>query len=80
MKLCNINDVADFKDVVNQCKGKVLLKSTEGDVFNVKSTLSQYIAIGELLKTEGNDLELYCDEKQDEELFIEFFKKHSAAR
>ena len=80
MKLCNINDVTDFKEVVNRCKGRVLLKSSEGDVFNVKSTLSQYIAIGQLLKDEGNDLELFCDEKEDEELFIEFFKNHSEIR
>ena len=49
MKLTNVKDVQMFIDTVNSCENDVYLKSLEGDVFNLKSSLSQYIAIGRLL-------------------------------
>ena len=48
MKLNNIKDVQKFIETVNACENDVYLKSVEGDVFNLKSSLSQYIAIGRL--------------------------------
>ena len=53
MKLSNITDVQKFTAAVNACTGDVYLKSVEGDVFNLKSSLSQYIAIGRLLEESG---------------------------
>ena len=42
----------------------------------MKSALSQYIALGVLLGQHGDELELFCDSKQDEGLFLEFFIKY----
>ena len=70
MRLANINDVNKFISAVNSCKGAVLLKSEEGDVFNLKSSLSQYIAIGELIKVSGDRLELYAERKEDEDILL----------
>ena len=42
----------------------------------MKSELSQYIALGALLGQHGDELELFCDSKQDEMLFLEFFINH----
>ena len=76
MRLTNINQVNDFLETVNNSKGDVYLLSQEGDKFNLKSTLSQYLSIGALLGERGEYLELYCDLKEDESAFLKFFKEH----
>lgn len=66
MKLTNVNDVQMFMATVNACENDVYLKSPEGDVFNLKSSLSQYIAIGRLLEESGDSLELFAQTREDE--------------
>lgn len=72
MRLTNIKDVQKFIDVVNSCVDTVYLKSQEGDVFNLKSSLSQYIAIGKLLEESGDSLELFADNREDEAKLLKF--------
>ena len=76
MRLTIINQVNDFLETVNNSKGNVYLLSPEGDKYNLKSTLSQYLSIGALLGERGEYLELYCDLKEDEFAFLKFFKEH----
>ena len=76
MKLTNIKQVKEFLAEVNKCEGNVLLKSNQGDIYNLKSTLTQYIAIGALLGERGEELELFCDSKEDEMRFISFLSRH----
>ncbi len=45
MKLSKIEQVNEFLAIVDSCKGEVTLRSVDGDIFNLKSKLSQYIAI-----------------------------------
>ena len=71
MKLTNIKDVQKFIATVNACQDDVYLKSPEGDVFNLKSSLSQYIAIGRLLEESGDNLELFAQTREDEALLME---------
>ena len=66
MKLTNVKDVQKFIEVVNSCESDVYLKSVEGDVFNLKSSLSQYIAVGRLLEENGDTLELFAQTREDE--------------
>jgi len=66
MKLSNITDVQKFLAAVNACENDVYLKSQEGDVFNLKSSLSQYIAVGRLIEESGDDLELFAQTREDE--------------
>ncbi len=66
MKLTNVKDVKKFIDTVNSCEHDVYLKSLEGDVFNLKSSLSQYIAVGRLLEESGDSLELFAQTREDE--------------
>lgn len=72
MRLTNIKDVQKFIDVVNSCEDTVYLKSQEGDVFNLKSSLSQYIAVGRLIEESGDSLELFADKREDEAKLIKF--------
>ncbi len=76
MKITNMDQVNDFLAAVDQCKGDVWLVSNYGDKFNLKSKLSQIIGIGELLKTHGDELELFCDNKEDEQYLFDFFREH----
>jgi hypothetical protein len=59
MKLNNIRELQEFLAIVNSCEGSVWLESNEGDKLNLKSQLSQYIALGALLEQKGSELELY---------------------
>ena len=44
MRLRSEADVQEFLDAVSQCGGDVYLKSPEGDIFNLKSSMSRYIS------------------------------------
>ncbi|MBR4869809.1 MAG: polya polymerase [Oscillospiraceae bacterium] len=72
MKFTNIEDVNAFLAVVDQCKGEVYLKSEQGDQFALKSKFSRYIAMGALLSEHGDELELYCEFKEDEPVLLKF--------
>ena len=72
MRLTNVTDVEKFIDVIKQCSGSVYLKSLEGDVFNLKSSMSQYVAIGRLVGESGDTLELFADDKEDEIRLLNF--------
>ena len=72
MKLKNIKNVEDFKAIVAQCKGDVTIHSLEGDVYNLKSAMSQYIAIGRLLDEHGDELELFASNSEDEARLVKF--------
>ena len=62
MKFNSISDVDAFVSAVDKCKGDVWLESAQGDRFNLKSELSRYVAIGELIKDESESLELFVRE------------------
>ena len=66
MRLTNMKDVKKFIEAVNACEHDVYLKSLEGDVFNLKSSLSQYIAVGRLIEESGDSLELFAQTREDE--------------
>ena len=76
MRLKNIEEVNDFLATVDACNGDVWLESQYGDKFNLKSKLSQYIAIGALLNDGQEVLELFCANKEDEQKFLGYFMDH----
>lgn len=76
MRLKNIDRVNEFLEIVNQCEGDVCLTSHQGDRLNLKSLLTQYVAIGALLGNHGEDLELWCSNPNDEAKFFKWFHDH----
>lgn len=76
MKIKNIEDVKTFLETVEQCKGEITLTSQYGDTFNLKSKLTQYVAVAALLGDHGDELELWCTDKEDEARFLKMFKEH----
>ena len=76
MKLTKIEQVNEFLSIVDSCKGDVTLRSLDGDICNLKSKLSQYIAIAALLGQHGDELELFCSDREDEGKLMQFLMEN----
>lgn len=75
MLLKNIKDVNLLINAVDKCSGAVILRSVDGnEEFNLKSKLSQYIAIGKLCAEHGDEYEIFCENIVDEGYMLKFFK------
>lgn len=72
--LKNIKDLEAFRAAVRQCKGDVILRSTDGtEEFNLKSRLSEFIALGKLADTHGDQYEIFCMNYADEAILLKYF-------
>ena len=76
MRLTNSKEIMEFRYAVAKCKGGVWLEDPDGNKFNLRSVISQYIALGELLQDKGETLELFCSNPEDEGHFMKFFKNN----
>lgn len=76
MRLTNSKEIMEFRFAISQCSGNVWLEDNEGNKLNLKSVISQYIALGELLQDKGENLELFCSNKSDEQYFLKFFRNN----
>lgn len=73
LKIKNLKTLNGFIAAVNDCHGAVWLQSPDGTKYDLRSTFSQYMALGTLLLVQGDCLELFCSRKDDEWRFREFF-------
>lgn len=73
MKVKNITDIERFFDVIDGCKGKVELVTSEGDRLNLKSKLSQYVSLANVF-SDGTieEIEIIIHEKEDREKLIKY--------
>ena len=77
MKIQNIENVEKFLEVLDQCKGKVEIVSSEGDRINIKSKLSQFFVLSKLLSDSFiKEVELVAYEKEDIDLLFNFMLKN----
>ena len=76
MKITNIAEVNDFLAVVDSCEHDVWLTSPNGDKYNLKSKLCQYIAIAKILGVNGSSYELFASSKADEARLLNYFIAH----
>lgn len=72
MKITSLEDLENFKEVINKCEGEVWLESIYGDKYNLKSALSQYIAFADLLRDKKGELELFAQLPKDEAILIDY--------
>ena len=79
MRLKNVTEVDSLMAVVDQCTGDVWLQSPDGSKFNLKSNLCKYVAIAALIVEEGDKLELFCANADDEAKFITYFTQNPDA-
>lgn len=76
MRIRTLDQLSEFVAAINKCKRDAWLESPNGDVFNLTSELSRYVAIGKLLSEQGDKLELFCADSADESNFYRFFGRH----
>ena len=78
MKIYNIKDVDGFFKVIDSCKGRVELITSEGDRLNLKSKLCQYVSLTGILNSavEIPELELVAYEHEDTEKLIKFLMEN----
>lgn len=73
MKIQNIKDVEAFFKVVDSCSGKIELVTGEGDRLNLKSKLSQFVALANVFSSSDiPEMEIVAYEKEDIEKIIDF--------
>ena len=79
MRLTNLKEIKEFRKAIEKCEGSVWLEDAEGSKLNLRSMMSQYIALGALLEDRGESLELFCSLPADEQHFLKFFKENPNA-
>ena len=78
MKITNIQNVDRFFEVIDSCKGKVELVTSEGDRLNLKSKLSQFISLTNIFNPNGEvkpeipEIELVAYDPEDVNALIRF--------
>lgn len=76
MKITNIDDINEFFKVIDKCTGRVELTSTEGDRINLKSRLTQFVAMTQLLDTTYvKELEIVASEPEDVKRILDYMMK-----
>ena len=76
MKITNIPDINDFFKVVDKCEGRVELTSSEGDRINLKSKLTQFVAMAQLMNTTYvKELEIVSSEPEDANRLLDYMMK-----
>ena len=74
MLLKNVHDVNLFMEAIGRCRDDVILMSRDGrEKLNLKSKISQYVAIERLHRECGDEYEIFCMSKADEGYMLKFF-------
>ena len=79
MIIRNVSALNDFVAVLDACESQVWLESPAGSRWNLKSLLSQYLALDILLSNQGCNLEITCCNPRDELNFNKYFQQHPEA-
>lgn len=74
MKMNNVSNVKALFGVINECKGRVELVTREGDRLNLKSKLSQYVALADIFSSGKmvDEIELVAYEPEDVNRLVNF--------
>jgi len=74
MLLKDVKDIDALLETVKRCRDDVILRSSDGrEELNLKSRLSQYIAIERLHREHGDEYEFFCMNPADEGYMLKFF-------
>ena len=74
--LSNIKSVNALQAAVASCQDSVILKSADGrEEYNLKSALSLLMGIGCLCGERGDEYEVFCTNRSDEDYMLKFFRE-----
>ena len=68
MKLYNVHDIKGLEKTIDQCQGKVIMISDDGSALNLKSKLSQFIALSQVMGADEEtipEMELLLENPKD---------------
>lgn len=72
--LSNVKDLNALQQAVDKCTGDVILRKNDGsEEFNMKSSLSAFIAWGKLADEVGDQYEIFCMNPADESNLLKYF-------
>lgn len=73
MKIQNITDIKGFFKALEKCHGNVYLRTEDGDKLNLKSKLTQYVALASVFE-DGHidDVEITFDVPADMQLMLKY--------
>lgn len=73
MKIIGIRNVDRFMEVLDQCKGKIELVTSEGDRLNLKSKLCQYVALSKIFsEAKIDEIEIIASEPEDVKILLDY--------
>lgn len=76
--LKDFKEVQDFHKVVKECDSDVyLIKNDGSEEFNLKSALSEFIALGRLAEKYGDQYEIFCQNSTDEAKIMKYLYQHN---
>lgn len=73
MKMINVTNLNKFFGVIDQCEERVEVRTKNGDVYNLKSKLSQYVTLAKLFFcSEIPEIELETHNAEDAKRLIQY--------
>ncbi|MCH4032431.1 MAG: polya polymerase [Lachnospiraceae bacterium] len=76
MKLENIKDIHKFFEMIDSCKGKVELVTSEGDRLNLKSQLTKYVSLTKIFASANiPEMEIVAYDPNDVKKIMDFMMK-----
>ena len=73
LKLYNIHDISAFFKVIDECKDRVELVSSDGDCINLKSKLAQFVSLSSLFSDSYiSEVELKVYDEEDQIRLMRF--------
>lgn len=76
MKMYKIADYQAFSDLIEDCNGPVYVVSKDGNCFNLRSKLAQYVALATLFRSDVIDeLELEASDPADAAKLFQFMMR-----
>lgn len=74
--LKNMKNVNALQAAIANCKDSVILRSADGrEEFNLKSVMSQLVGIARLCEEHGDEYEVFCMNRADEDNLFGFFRE-----
>lgn len=73
MKILQVTNVERFMEVIDQCKGRIELITSDGDRLNLRSKLCQYVALSKIFsEARIEDIEIVASDPEDLTLLLQY--------